>query len=127
MVTKIFVGLVTVFVVLGLAFMGFVIYQQIKQAQAENARPGPTPFPTKTAEQLKKYVAEHSKPDAPGTEKTGYIRIGMTEQQCIAQRGYPAKINRTTTALGQSEQWCYGESCSPALYFENGTLTAIQD
>ena len=55
------------------------------------------------------------------------VHIGMTAEQCELSWGKPDNVNRTTTAAGSHEQWCYGESCSSALYFDGGVLTAIQD
>jgi len=60
----------------------------------------------------------------------GTIRIGMTKEQVIASRGKPRDINRTGSALGIQEQWCYGdygEMPDYYLYFENGILTSWQD
>lgn len=57
----------------------------------------------------------------------GQLFIGMTAEQAHVSRGWPKDVNRTTTAMGVTEQWCYGEDCKPALYFDNGILTAVQN
>ena len=54
----------------------------------------------------------------------GTLFIGMSKNQCIDAIGNPQRINRTTTASRQSEQWVYHNKY---LYFENGVLTTIQD
>lgn len=55
------------------------------------------------------------------------LAIGMSAAQCEVSWGKPDKVNRTTTAGGTHEQWCYGSFCESALYLENGLLTAIQN
>lgn len=56
----------------------------------------------------------------------GGARIGMTSDEIIdSSWGKPARVHRTTTAYGASEQWVY--KSGNALYFENGVLTAIQN
>lgn len=58
-------------------------------------------------------------------KKEGVI-IGMTQSDVIASSwGQPRSINRTTTAIGTSEQWVYGGG--NYLYFQNGRLTSIQN
>jgi hypothetical protein len=52
------------------------------------------------------------------------IIIGMSGEQVRLSWGFPEKINTTVNASGRSEQWVYAED--KYLYFENGTLTAIQ-
>ncbi len=54
------------------------------------------------------------------------VKIGMTRDQVRnkSRWGPPNKINRTTTARGDFEQWVYK---SGYLYFTNGKLSAIQD
>lgn len=54
------------------------------------------------------------------------VRIGMTMDQVKKKSrwGEPEKINRTTTARGEYEQWVY---LSGYLYFTNGKLSAIQE
>jgi len=55
------------------------------------------------------------------------VRIGMTEEQCLASWGRPSDVNNTTYSFGTHSQWCYGEYCESALYFENGILISIQN
>lgn len=55
--------------------------------------------------------------------------IGMTGAEVEnGRRGFPDRINRTTTAAGTDEQWVYvtGERRS-YLYFHNGVLVALQE
>lgn len=120
------VGVLLAVIAAIVCFVGVLAYKVSREIQAENAIPGPTPLPTRTAEQLKQYVAEHSKATPPG-ERSGSLEVGMTAEQCRYRWGNPTVVNRTTTALGTSEQWCYGEWCKPALYFQNGILTSWQD
>ncbi len=61
------------------------------------------------------------------TIASGKVRIGMTAAQCREAWGRPNDTNRTTYSFGTHEQWCYGEYCKPALYFDNGILQSIQD
>lgn len=54
------------------------------------------------------------------------VRIGMTSEEALQSSwGRPQEVNRTITARGTREQWVYGGRSY--LYFENGTLTAIQN
>lgn len=57
----------------------------------------------------------------------GKVHIGMTMDQARAAWGNPESVHNTTYALGVTSQWCYGEYCQSALYFDNGTLTTIQN
>ncbi len=61
----------------------------------------------------------------------GAVCIGMTPEQVVASWGNPNSINRTTGAWGVHEQWVYGTYMYGGkvkyLYFENDTLTTIQD
>ncbi|MES2634066.1 MAG: hypothetical protein V4669_13915 [Pseudomonadota bacterium] len=53
------------------------------------------------------------------------VRIGMSPEEVILSSwGKPRKINRTTTATRQREQWVYDGGY---LYFENGILVTIQN
>lgn len=54
------------------------------------------------------------------------VKIGMTQDMCIASWGEPDSINKTITSNGASEQWVY-EGIGEYLYFTNGILTAIQN
>jgi hypothetical protein len=93
-----------------------------KQAQdSSNVADDPTPFPNPI---LDKGCCGF--PGCPYSEP----KIGMTGEQVRLICGYPAKVNRTTTAYGESEQWVltYGlNNIDMYLYFENGILTTIQD
>ena len=53
-------------------------------------------------------------------------RIGMTAEELRESTwGEPQDINKTTTAHGISEQWCYSEE--RYVYLEDGIVTAIQE
>lgn len=53
-------------------------------------------------------------------------QIGMTKLEIENSTwGKPKDINKTTTAYGTQEQWCY--SGYRYIYFENGIVTAIQE
>ncbi len=54
------------------------------------------------------------------------VSIGMTPRQVVdaTSWGRPERVNRTTNALGVSEQWVYPGS--NYLYFQDGVLTSIQ-
>ncbi|MFA6009258.1 MAG: hypothetical protein WC799_04680 [Desulfobacteraceae bacterium] len=55
------------------------------------------------------------------------IHIGMTAQQVKTAWGKPYKINTTSGAWGEHEQWVIHDSInSDYLYFENGILTSMQ-
>ena len=52
--------------------------------------------------------------------------IGMTKDEVLDSTwGKPKDINKTTTAYGTREQWCY--SGYKYIYFKNGIVTSIQD
>ncbi|MCH2450559.1 MAG: DUF2845 domain-containing protein [Gracilimonas sp.] len=58
----------------------------------------------------------------------GYISIGMTKDMVRASWGEPDDINRTLRENYTREQWIYGSSTNRKyIYFENNTLTTIQD
>lgn len=53
------------------------------------------------------------------------VRIGMSQTAVLESNwGKPLRINRTTTARTEREQWVYDGGY---LYFENGVLTTIQN
>lgn len=53
------------------------------------------------------------------------VAIGMTKEMAKAAWGKPRKVNRTATAYGIHEQWCYNSRCY--LYFDDGILTSWQN
>jgi hypothetical protein len=55
------------------------------------------------------------------------VHVGMTAEQCRLAWGNPASVNRTGRAGGVAEQWCYGDLCQNALYFDNGILSSWQN
>jgi hypothetical protein len=64
------------------------------------------------------------KRDAARRKREG-VSVGMTREEVLASSwGKPRKINRTTTALSEREQWVYPGGY---LYFRNGVLEAIQN
>ncbi|HME26491.1 MAG TPA: hypothetical protein VKI44_35060 [Acetobacteraceae bacterium] len=74
----------------------------------------------KVAEELRLFARGHHQLAKPGAS------IGMTPEQVINDTswGRPNRVNRTTTAAGEREQWVYpGQHY---LYFENGRLAAVQ-
>ena len=57
-------------------------------------------------------------------------RIGMTKSEAEKSTwGYPDKVNTTTTAKNEFEQWVYRTpySGSKYLHFTNGKLTSISN
>lgn len=64
-------------------------------------------------------------PTDAGTILSGKVRVGFTKEMCRFAWGSPYDINRTTTAYGTHEQWCY--SGYNYLYFDGNTLTSIQN
>lgn len=80
------------------------------------------------AERDRKFVAAQEAREAQvaarEAKKQG-VRIGMSKAQVIGSMwGKPRKVNRTTTAYSESEQWVYDGGY---LYFTDGVLTAIQN
>jgi hypothetical protein len=53
------------------------------------------------------------------------VVLGMNKEMCTVAWGNPIEINRTIVRGLTSEQWVYG--WGTYLYFDNGTLSAIQD
>jgi len=86
-----------------------------------------------------RYFEEH--PNLPQKIKdaiqNGDILIGMTRDQVRASRGYPHKINKTTSAAGVHEQWIMHPPGGPRyddykgkeygyIYFDDGIVTSWQ-
>lgn len=62
--------------------------------------------------------------DAIAAKRKG-VSIGMTKEEVTASSwGRPQKINQTHGSFGTHEQWVYRGGY---LYFENGTLSAVQN
>lgn len=57
----------------------------------------------------------------------GGVLVGMTADQVLAAWGKPTDVNRTTTAVGSSEQWVYGDLDASYVYLDNGVVTTIQN
>jgi hypothetical protein len=71
------------------------------------------------------WIAAEAKAAKALKKKQG-VSIGMSQQDVLdSSWGRPERVNRTTNAYGVREQWVYGGS--GYLYFENGTLTSIQN
>ena len=69
-------------------------------------------------------VTKAAKEEAARKRKAG-VSIGMSKEDVLASMwGKPRKINTTTTARGTREQWVYDGGY---LYFDDNTLTAIQN
>lgn len=80
-------------------------------------------------EKGKKLKAKHSdwSNDVCNTIAEKNIRIGMTREQVTVAWEKPYKVNTTTGAYGEHEQWVMRESSnSDYLYFDNGVLSSIQ-
>ena len=91
----------------------------------------------------KNYIKTHSEISSQMKDAilNGDILIGMTEEQVVASRGRPYKINKTTGSFGVHEQWvmvtstpgvigAYGIDSKAKeyayIYFENGKVTSWQ-
>ncbi len=73
---------------------------------------------------LKKMNTAKTKPDDEQIKKEPYI--GMKEEDVEKSTwGEPEDINKTTTAYGTREQWCY--SGYRYIYIENGVITSIRE
>lgn len=59
------------------------------------------------------------------TPITNNLSIGMSMDECRNIWGNPQDINKTTTSLGETEMWFYGNQKS--LVFENGILNLINE
>lgn len=63
---------------------------------------------------------------AKAMKKTQGVTIGMSQQDVLdSSWGKPQRVNRSTNKYGVREQWVYGPG--NYLYFENATLTSIQN
>jgi hypothetical protein len=94
----------------------------------EDAKRNGTKIGALRASVKKSITAQRRKQDAAeaARKRSEGVRIGMTQQDVLASSwGRPHHINRTTYRWGTHEQWVYGER--NYLYFEDGTLTAIQN
>ena len=68
--------------------------------------------------------ARFAKAEKARKKKEG-VSIGMSQQDALdSSWGRPNKVNRTTGSWGVHEQWVYDGGY---LYFEDGTLTSIQN
>jgi hypothetical protein len=95
------------------------------QADAEaKAKADQAAYDNSKAGKLCKAHPTWSKDDCD-TIAAGKVRIGMSKEQAIASWGKPQDINSTSTAFGTHEQWVY--NLSSYLYFDNDTLTTIQN
>lgn len=54
------------------------------------------------------------------------VVIGMTKAEAAAAWGSPMRVNKTTTARGEWDQWVFAGRRN-YLYFDKGVLTAIQN
>jgi hypothetical protein len=70
-----------------------------------------------------KFAADEAK--RLSVKKKAGVSLGMTSEDVLKSGwGKPKAVNRTTNIYGVSEQWVYDGG---NLYFENGTLTAVQN
>jgi hypothetical protein len=61
--------------------------------------------------------------------RAGRVAIGMTKSEVVASWGNPHEVNKSISAGGTSEQWCYGEIGESKLqfvYFQGGRVYHIQ-
>lgn len=73
----------------------------------------------------KKSGEERAK-EAAKIKKSRGVAVGMSMDDVRASSwGKPQSINTTTTATTERQQWVYGNRSY--LYFQNGTLTSIQN
>lgn len=56
-----------------------------------------------------------------------FVYIGEPATEFLSCCFRPDRMNRTVTAKGTEEQWCYGQFCSTAFHFTNGVLTGFQE
>ncbi|WP_119460645.1 hypothetical protein [Rhodospirillaceae bacterium SYSU D60014] len=63
--------------------------------------------------------------DSKQALRDGKIWVGANSEMACLAWGRPRSVNRTTTAHGVREQWVYGSGSY--LYFDDGSLTAIQN
>lgn len=77
-------------------------------------------------EQLDAQVERQAKQREREARRKEGVRIGMTAEDVLQSSwGKPSRVNRTTGANGESEQWVYpGQNY---LYFERGRLVTIQN
>lgn len=77
----------------------------------------------------KRIHAKHPEWDADDCNTIGKheIRVGMTADQVRAAWGRPYRINHTSNAYAESEQWVMHELGNSYVYFENGICTTIQN
>ena len=63
-------------------------------------------------------------PDTVALVIDRHVRVGMNEEMVRYAWGWPEDVNRTVTRFSSREQWVYG--AGRYVYFEDGTVTAVQ-
>lgn len=59
--------------------------------------------------------------------REGRVVVGMSGDQARRVWGEPNKINRTSAADGQHEQWIFRRGRGAYIYVDNGIVTAVQE
>jgi ABC-type phosphate transport system permease subunit len=67
------------------------------------------------------------KSDKEISKKWSAIHLGMTTEQVIKAVGKPNDVNTTIGTWGTHEQWIYNYAPFHYIYFDNDTLTALQN
>jgi hypothetical protein len=98
-------------------------HAQIAQA-AEQTRPRDLEMLKRLS--VKTACAKHTEWDMATcqTMDAREVSLGMTADQIRLSWGKPEKINTTTTARREHEQWVYGQG--QYLYVDNGVLKSMQ-
>lgn len=105
----------------GWAFAICVVLAAIGTPPQSRPKPAVPATPALSSEDLKKIVKKQNDED----KKRG-IQIGMSKQDVLASNwGKPKRVNRTSTARGEMEQWDYGNGSY--VYFDGDFVTVIQN
>jgi len=65
--------------------------------------------------------------DKEMSKKWSAVHLGMTTDQVIKAVGKPNDVNTTIGTWGIHEQWIYNYAPFHYIYFDNDTLTALQN
>ena len=101
-------------------------FEEVLAYQGLSATPEITKLLGEIGKVRQKRDAANEKLELAARRKEG-VKIGMTAERVLQSSwGKPESVNRTIRANGVHEQWVYRGSHS-YLYFDNGTLTSIQN